>query len=93
MRKFKDIDNGKPFDWGLTSEDYLLYRPGYPEDFFTLLRLAGIGASLPRDRIEEFDREHQKLLKNIAPDRFTIRHLIHFYIFEKKIKIKQEAAL
>jgi SAM-dependent methyltransferase len=30
-------------DWSATSQDYLRYRPGYPKQFFTLLRQLGIG--------------------------------------------------
>ena len=31
-------------NWNATSRDYLRYRPGYPRQFFTLLRHLGIGA-------------------------------------------------
>ena len=30
----KDIDNGKTFDWGNTSEDYAKYRDIYPKEFY-----------------------------------------------------------
>ena len=30
----KDIDNGKAFDWGRTSEDYAKYRDIYPPIFY-----------------------------------------------------------
>jgi SAM-dependent methyltransferase len=30
-------------NWSATSHDYLRYRPGYPKQFFTLLRQLGIG--------------------------------------------------
>ena len=30
-------------NWSATSQDYLRYRPGYPKQFFTLLRQLGIG--------------------------------------------------
>jgi 2-polyprenyl-3-methyl-5-hydroxy-6-metoxy-1,4-benzoquinol methylase len=43
MRKLGDIDKGKPFDWGRTSDDYAKYRPGYPDSFYELLRNRGIG--------------------------------------------------
>ena len=43
MQKINYIDNGKPFDWGKTSEDYQLYRPGYPEIFYEILYKLGIG--------------------------------------------------
>ena len=29
-----DIDNGKAFDWGNTSEDYAKYRDIYPKEFY-----------------------------------------------------------
>ena len=36
----KDIDNGKTFDWGNTSEDYAKYRDIYPKEFYqTILDL------------------------------------------------------
>ena len=31
MQKINNIDDGKPFDWGKTSEDYAKYRDIYPE--------------------------------------------------------------
>ena len=30
----QNIDEGKPFDWGKTSEDYAKYRDIYPQDFY-----------------------------------------------------------
>ena len=30
----KEIDAGKPFDWGRTSEDYAKYRDIYPPVFY-----------------------------------------------------------
>ncbi len=32
--KNQDIDHGKTFDWGRTSEDYAKYRDIYPEEFY-----------------------------------------------------------
>ncbi len=32
--RFSNIDNGKSFDWGNTSEDYAKYRDIYPEEFY-----------------------------------------------------------
>jgi SAM-dependent methyltransferase len=34
---------GAGLDWNSTSRDYLAHRPGYPESFFRLLGLVGIG--------------------------------------------------
>ena len=43
-RKIKS--GGKPnLNWSATSRDYLRHRPGYPKDFFTLLRQLGIGSA------------------------------------------------
>jgi 2-polyprenyl-3-methyl-5-hydroxy-6-metoxy-1,4-benzoquinol methylase len=38
-----DIDDGQAFDWRKTSKDYTIYRPGYPESFYTILHVLGIG--------------------------------------------------
>jgi ubiquinone/menaquinone biosynthesis C-methylase UbiE len=40
--KMKDAEYVK-LNWSATSGDYLRYRPGYPKQFFTLLRQFGIG--------------------------------------------------
>jgi len=42
----------------------------------------GVGASLPPERVVEFDREHTALLEKIAPPEFTILHQIVLHIFE-----------
>jgi SAM-dependent methyltransferase len=38
-----NIDEGHAFDWGKTSPDYAVYRPGYPASFYTVLQAMGIG--------------------------------------------------
>src|SRR4029453_1440540 len=38
-----EIDEGHAFDWGKTSPDYAVYRPGYPASFYTVLQAMGIG--------------------------------------------------
>src|SRR4029450_10747205 len=38
-----NIDEGRTFDWGKTSPDYAVYRPGYPASFYTVLQAVGIG--------------------------------------------------
>jgi SAM-dependent methyltransferase len=43
------IDQGRAFDWGRTSADYALHRPGPPPSFFERLRVLGVG--LPGQRI------------------------------------------
>ena len=39
----KEIDNGKFFDWGRTSQDYAKYRDIYPEIFYQKLLERNIG--------------------------------------------------
>ncbi len=39
---FSDIDNGKSFDWGNTSEDYARYRDIYPEEFYRCILDLGL---------------------------------------------------
>lgn len=41
----KDIDGGKPFDWGRTSGDYGKYRDIYPDEFYEKIHSLGIGIS------------------------------------------------
>ena len=43
----------------------------------------GVGASLPRNLIEEYDKEHYEALCKIADETFTIPHQCIFKIFEK----------
>lgn len=45
MTVMKDIDSGKPFDWGRTSSDYAKYRDIYPEVFYEKIHSLGIGIS------------------------------------------------
>lgn len=36
------IDDGKTFDWGKTSEDYVKYRDIYPDEFYQYIRKLGL---------------------------------------------------
>jgi len=45
MQKINNIDDGKPFDWGKTSEDYAKYRDIYPEEFYRKLTERGLCVS------------------------------------------------
>ena len=45
MTVMKNIDSGKPFDWGRTSSDYAKYRDIYPEAFYEKIHLLGICTS------------------------------------------------
>jgi SAM-dependent methyltransferase len=44
----------------------------------------GVGASLSPDDIERFDREHDALLRRIAPDSFGIIHRLDAHFFKPK---------
>lgn len=41
--KIDDIDNGKEFDWGKTSEDYAKFRDIYPDLFYRKILERGVG--------------------------------------------------
>lgn len=45
----RDIDSGRSFDWGRTSRDYALHRPGPPDSFYR--RLAALDVGLPGQRM------------------------------------------
>ena len=38
----KEIDDGKPFDWGKTSKDYAKYRDVYPQEFYDYILNLGL---------------------------------------------------
>ncbi len=38
-----EIDGGTAFDWGKTSPDDAVYRPGYPASFYSVLQAVGLG--------------------------------------------------
>lgn len=40
--EIKNIDDGKSFDWGKTSEDYAKYRDIYPEEFYRYILNLGL---------------------------------------------------
>lgn len=44
----------------------------------------GIGASLPEEEVERFDREHMDLLNEIAPQEFDILHYAAMAVLKKK---------
>lgn len=49
MHGLPNHDQGRPIDWGKTSSDYAVYRPGYPASFFR--KLAALGVGIPGQRI------------------------------------------
>jgi SAM-dependent methyltransferase len=44
--------------------------------------LRGIGASLPPEGVEAFDRDLERLLDEIAPERFEVLHRIDVHLFQ-----------
>ena len=38
----QEIDKGKPFDWGKTSDDYAKYRDIYPQEFYNCILNLGL---------------------------------------------------
>ena len=44
VMKVENIDGGKAFDWGFTSEQYARYRDIYPEQLYKRLRELGVAA-------------------------------------------------
>ena len=40
--EIKNIDEGKSFDWGKTSDDYAKYRDIYPEEFYQYILKLGL---------------------------------------------------
>jgi len=43
MHEISAKDGDRQIDWGRTSQDYALHRPGYPESFFDRLTALGVG--------------------------------------------------
>jgi SAM-dependent methyltransferase len=44
----------------------------------------GIGASLPEERIREFDREHMDMLNKFAPEKFDVLHYVTMLVLKVK---------
>lgn len=42
----------------------------------------GVGASLSADAVARFDREHEELLREIAPAEFAVRHRVDAHVLE-----------
>jgi len=42
----------------------------------------GVGAALSPEEVENFDKEHDALLREIAPERFSILHRVDAHIFQ-----------
>ncbi len=64
MRDRIVIDNGRDANWGRTSNDYSLYRPGYPDSFYDKIALSGVG--LKGQRILDLGTGTGILARNFA---------------------------
>ena len=55
-----EIDKGKPFDWGKTSDDYAKYRDIYPQEFYEyILNLATLAEKMVPDKPAEVDEDQE----------------------------------
>ena len=52
MHGISPVDPGREIDWGKTTEDYSLFRPGPPDGFYERLKVMGVG--LPQQKILDF---------------------------------------
>ncbi len=64
MIAIENIDSGKGFDWGKTTQDYQKYRAGYPPKFYEVLKTLGIG--LEGQRILDLGTGTGELALNFA---------------------------
>lgn len=48
----QNIDKGKPFDWGKTSEDYAKYRDIYPQEFYDYILDLGLCKSGQKESLK-----------------------------------------
>ena len=56
-------------------EEYLLDVPFTRESWNGRMKACrGIGASLPPEQIARWEQEHRKMLAELAPEHFTVRH-------------------
>ena len=65
MQRLDDIDGGKPFDWGRTSQDYAKYRDIYPAVFYQ--RIADRGLCKDGQRVLDLGTGTGVLPRNMYP--------------------------
>lgn len=66
-------------------EEFLLDVPFTRESWHGRIRACrGIGASLPEEKLEQWEQEHWEMLCRIAPAQFTVRHYAALAELEKK---------
>lgn len=77
-----------PFFEVESAETFLLDVPFTRESWNGRIKACrGIGASLPQEKIAEFEKEHLELLGRIVPEAFTIRHFAAITVIRSR---KQE---
>ncbi|MEM7108480.1 MAG: class I SAM-dependent methyltransferase [Bacteroidota bacterium] len=64
MIAVENVDSGKGFDWGKTTQDYQKYRTGYPPEFYQILAALGVG--LEGQRILDLGTGTGELALNFA---------------------------
>lgn len=87
-----NIDNGKPFDWGLASEDYAKYRDIYPDEFYE--RIAALGLCREGQRVLDLGTGTGVLPRNMAKygARFVGADISENQILEAE-RLSEEAGL
>lgn len=66
-------------------EEYDLMVPFTRETWHGRMRACrGVGASLSEEKLEHWDAEHRKMLLEIAPDEFAVRHYAALAVLRKK---------
>ena len=67
------------------TEEFLLDVPFTREKWNGRMKACrGIGASLPPEKIAEWEKEHMALLEKIAPEEFTVKHFAALAELKKK---------
>lgn len=65
MIKKAEIDNGRGFDWGRTSQDYAKYRDIYPHEFYQ--KILDMGACVKGQRVLDMGTGTGVLPRNLYP--------------------------
>ncbi len=66
-------------------EEYDIMVPFTKESWHGRMRACrGVGASLPKEELERWDKEHRDLLEQIAPETFEVLHYAALTVLKKK---------
>ena len=87
-REYENIGYAKPYLNLFEIEKTIGFDTEIPFTYETwngrIKACRGIGASLTKEKIREFEEEHLKLLKKIAPEKFSILHYVYMIILRAK---------